>query len=349
MVISYSVASVEKVVLTCERVGLRLLILEKGRKMRSFIGVLLLSLAAGGATDAKEPADDLAGPPFVSAKAWAIVDGKTGKLLWGHNQDLPCKSASTTKIMCAWLVLGLAKDNPGVLEEKITFSKFADDTVGSTSGIKAGESLTVGECLYGLLLPSGNDAGNALAEHFNSRFEPAAAGPSSLGASGETSTRSNFIAEMNRRAKTLGMSKTTYRSPYGDGGTAADRTTTPRDLLRLAWTAMQDERFRKYVATQSHVTTLEDAAGQKRQVTWTNTNQLLDIDGFDGVKTGTNEGAGACLVSSGHRGDDHLLVVVLGATSPEGRYVDTKNLFRWAWRERGHEATSKAKDKAATP
>ena len=317
-----------------------------------FLSILLtvgLTLSGSVTLTAKEPADDLGGPPFVSAKAWAIADGKTGKLLWGDNENMPCKSASTTKIMCAWLVLGLAKDDPAVLEEKITFSKLADDTVGSTAGIKAGESLTVAECLYGLLLPSGNDAGNALAEHFNSRFEPATAASSKRSEASETSTRSSFIAEMNRRAKSLGMGKTIYRSPYGDGGTANDRTTTPRDLLRLAWTAMQDDRFRKYVATQSHETTLKDAAGKTRQVTWTNTNQLLGIEGFDGVKTGTNEGAGACLVSSGHRGNDHLLVVVLGSTSPEGRYVDTKNLFRWAWLQRGHEAPAKDKQKAATP
>jgi D-alanyl-D-alanine carboxypeptidase (penicillin-binding protein 5/6) len=68
---------------------------------------------------------------------------------------------------------------------------------------------------------------------------------------------------------------------------------------------------------------------------WKNTNRLLPIEGYDGVKTGTTSSAGACLVSCGKRGDDALLVVVLGSTSPEGRYVDTRNLFRWAWRERG--------------
>lgn len=117
-------------------------------------------------------ADDLAGPPIVSAKAWAIADGKTGKLLWGSNEDLGVKSASTTKIMCASIVLGLSQQNPKVLEETVVFSHLADETNGSTSGIRVGESVSVRDCLFGLLLASGNDAGNALAEHFNGRFEP---------------------------------------------------------------------------------------------------------------------------------------------------------------------------------
>jgi D-alanyl-D-alanine carboxypeptidase (penicillin-binding protein 5/6) len=70
---------------------------------------------------------------------------------------------------------------------------------------------------------------------------------------------------------------------------------------------------------------------------WKNTNRLLSIDGYHGVKTGTTTPAGACLVSSGRRGDEHLLVVVLGSTSGDARYVDTRNLFRWSWRQLAEE------------
>ena len=81
---------------------------------------------------------------------------------------------------------------------------------------------------------------------------------------------------------------------------------------------------------------LVDPAGRSRDVVWTNTNKLLETEGYDGVKTGTTTAAGACLVASGRLGDDHLIVVVLGAGSSEGRYADARNLFRWAWRQRGH-------------
>jgi D-alanyl-D-alanine carboxypeptidase (penicillin-binding protein 5/6) len=81
--------------------------------------------------------------------------------------------------------------------------------------------------------------------------------------------------------------------------------------------------------------------GGKRKVTWTNTNKLLDVEGYEGVKTGTTTPAGNCLVASAKRGEDRLIVVVLGSASTDGRFVDTRNLFRWAWLERGHKPESK--------
>jgi D-alanyl-D-alanine carboxypeptidase (penicillin-binding protein 5/6) len=146
----------------------------------------------------------------------------------------------------------------------------------------------------------------------------------------------NFIAEMNRTAQRLGLTKTVYRSSYGDGGTPEDRTTTVRDLARLAWFGMQNSRFREYVATERYECQVQTASGSKRRVIWTNTNNLLPLKaGYDGVKTGTTTQAGACLVSSGRRGKDHLIVAVLGSDSGDGRFVDSRNLYRWAWQKRG--------------
>lgn len=303
--------------------------------------VLLLALVVAAspvlAADPKAPPDALSGPPFVTAKGWAIADGKTGELLWGHRADDKFKSASTTKMMCAFVVLSLAEKDPGVLDETVTFSKLADDTAGSTADVRVGESLTVRECLYGLLLPSGNDAGNALAEHFHARLAPPDEVMLKFGLDNAAlKTRVNFIAEMNRAARSLGMTNTVYRSSFGDGGTPQDRTTSPRDLLRLAHAAMQKPLFRQYVSTRRHATSVATLAGTPRAVTWQNSNQLLGISGHDGIKTGTTTQAGTCLVSSGRRGEDHLLMVVLGSGSDNGRYVDSRNLYRWAWGQRGH-------------
>lgn len=289
------------------------------------------------AVRAEEPPDRLSGPPFVTAKAWAIADGKTGKLLAGHDSGTPRKAASTTKIMAAYVVLKLAEADPKVLEEIVTVSRFAEDTRGSTAGLKEGERVVVSELLYGLLLPSGNDAGNALAEHFNDRFPPLSAGEAG-GLELPDTPRARFVAEMNRTASRLGMTDTTYRIPYGDGGTPEDATTSPRDLLRLAKAAMQSDRFRTYVATQKHAGTILQPDGATRTADWTNTNKLLKVQGYDGVKTGSTGQAGSCLVSSNRRGNDYLLCVVLGSTSDDARYVDTRNLLRWAWLRRGHQA-----------
>jgi serine-type D-Ala-D-Ala carboxypeptidase (penicillin-binding protein 5/6) len=267
-------------------------------------------------------------PPSVSARSWVIMDGASGEILWGQEERTASKAASTTKIMCAYVVLQLAEKDAGVLDEIVTISRFADDTSGSTADVREGERLAVRDLLYGLMLPSGNDAGNALAEHFNDRFESLQ--------EGETpdlpqTSRTNFVAEMNRTAKKLGLAGTTYRIPYGDGGSPEDRTTTAADLLRLTRVAMQLERFREIVATKEHTSSITTPDGGERQASWSNTNRLLSEEGFDGVKTGKTRLAGACLVSSHRRDGAQLLAVVLGSESSDARYDDTRALVQWAW------------------
>jgi beta-lactamase class A len=130
----------------------------------------------------RELADPLTGPPLTTCKAWAIADAKTGQLLFGHHESDKLDIASTTKMMTAYIVCQLAKDDPKVLTETLTFTESADKTPGSTADVRAGEKLTVGELLYGLMLPSGNDAATAFAEHFNRRVgqaSGASAGPPS--------------------------------------------------------------------------------------------------------------------------------------------------------------------------
>lgn len=277
-------------------------------------------------------------PPVVTADVWAVADGQTGELLWGEAADLPCKSASITKVMCALTVLELAKKNPGVLDERITFSVLADKTAGSTAEIKAGESVTVKDCLYGLLLPSGNDAGNALAEHFNERLDsPAEEGNGKEAGKTKVDRRANFIAEMNRHAARLGLKDTHYRIPFGDGGKAEDKTTTANDLCRLAFEVMQNPVFREIVATREYSGTVKQVDGQQRTQLWENSNHLLALgQGFDGIKTGTTRSAGACLLSRGRDSEGRVfIIVVLGSDSIKARFADTRNLFDWASRMHG--------------
>ncbi len=276
---------------------------------------------------AKAAADTLDGPPHVTAKAWAIADGNTGKFLWGSNENEPRPMASTTKVMTAWIVLQLAKDDPKVLDETVVFSDRAAMTIGSSARLKAGERLPVRELLYGLLLPSGNDAAVALAEQFGPRF----------GAGDQTNGDKIglFVAEMNRRAKSLNLSETSYLDP---NGLSSKNQASARNLSSLAWHALQNKQFCEYVRTRRHQYEVASPDGDQRPVTWDNTNKLLDIEGYDGVKTGTTTAAGNCLIASGRRGTDHLIVVVLGSTATDGRYVDARNLFRWGWRQRGNKA-----------
>ena len=92
--------------------------------------------------------------PRVTCKAWAIGDAATGKLLWGMNEAEQLHPASTTKIMTGYLVTQAAANDPAVWDEIVTFSERADNTVGSSARLKAGEQVPVSELLYGLMLPS---------------------------------------------------------------------------------------------------------------------------------------------------------------------------------------------------
>lgn len=271
----------------------------------------------------KAPAEDLAAPPATTCAAWAIGDGKTGELLWGLHDDDKRDIASTTKIMTAYLVTTLAEKHPEVLDETVEFSERADKTGGSTAGVRTGEKIPVRELLYGLMLPSGNDASVALAEHFGKRLAKS---------EGEDSDAYDcFIVAMNDAAKHLKMDKSNFCNP--NGLPEEGHQSSAGDLLKLSHAAMQQPLFREYVSTPQHGCTVTGAEGYKRNLFWKNTNRLLGTEGYDGIKTGTTTAAGACLVSQATRGDQSLIIVVLGAPSSDGRYIDSRNLYRWAWQQ----------------
>lgn len=282
---------------------------------------------------ARRPADRLDGVPLVSAKAWAIVDGVSGDYLWGANADEARRGADTAQLMAAWLVVRLAIDERRCLDEEVTISELAASSPGKRVGLAAGDKVAVRDLVYAAVLGSASDAANALAEHFDGRFLLVDKKDESKDKA--LATRANFLAEMNRTATEVGMTRTLYRSPVGDVDGDAE-TTSARDQANLAWTVMGDERFKKIANSRSHRFTVTGKDGAARELSVTAANHLLEIEGYDGVKAAGDEQSGACLVASGRRGDDRLLVVVLGATSSEGRYVDARNLFRWAWIERGH-------------
>ncbi|MEY3172629.1 MAG: D-alanyl-D-alanine carboxypeptidase DacC precursor [Planctomycetota bacterium] len=279
----------------------------------------------------RAPADDASGPPFVSCDAWVIVDADSGLELAGQDSSVPRHFASTTKMMTAWLTARLADASPAVLDEVITMSARADETRGSTAEIRSGESLPVREAVYGLMLPSGNDMSVALAEHFGSRVHDVLQLPVDASESLPADPLLRFVDAMNREARRLQMQHTSYRNPHGL--TDPQHKSTPADLALLARQILQHPLLQPIVSTRLRGATVKGPGGYRRNVVWKNTNELLAIDGYAGVKTGTTDQAGACLVSSATRGERRLILVVLGSAASEARYTDSRNLYRWAWQE----------------
>ena len=125
------------------------------------------------------------------------------------------------------LVTELTQKDPKVLDEVVTFSERADKTPGSSSEVKAGEKLPVSELLYGMMLPSGNDATVAFAEHFGDRLAD------DKDKEAHRDAYDSFVSAMNRKAAELGMTSTHFNNTHGLP--SAGHVTTARDLAQLAY------------------------------------------------------------------------------------------------------------------
>ena len=229
-------------------------------------------------------------PPLsdLTAKAFLLYDVDAAKTLFARNTDQALPPASLTKLMTALIVL-----EKGDLQASVTIQG-ADLVGGSTMGLQVGETVTVEQLLWGLLMPSGNDAATALARQTAGSVEA-------------------FVKRMNERAAALGLKQSHFVNPQGID--ADNHFSSANDLLILTRKNWEFPLFQKIVGTAT--TTV---AGH----TLRNTNELLEkLPGTNGVKTGTTDNAGECLVASIQQGQHQIISVVLGSSS---RYSDTLTL-----------------------
>jgi len=239
-------------------------------------------------------------PAWVGSAAAVLLDPVSGQVLYEHAGYVRRPPASTTKILTAYIVI-----RRGDLDRVVTVSRRAAGTVGSRMHIRTGERIAVRALLTGLLMRSGNDAATALAEATDGSVEA-------------------FALHMNRVARALGARASHFENPHGLSD--PHHYTTAYDLARIARAALSLPTFRALVATPE--ARVEDADG--RVFDMRNTNRLLEVlPGADGVKTGTTDAAGKCLVSSATRGGFALLAVVL--RSPD-RWGESAALLRWGFR-----------------
>ena len=250
----------------------------------------------------------LSAPFFLDAKAAYLMDGKTGTLLYAFNEHEPMQPASLAKLMTFYLALealqaGRTKlDRPVIVSEQAW--RLSMDTSVSRMFIRVGQSVSVQDLLYGLMVSSGNDAAVALAEH--------------LGGSPEA-----FTEKMNEKAKELGLMETRFGNP--DGLPVPDQYSTANDMVILARLIL--ERFPDSVT----YTGLKQFTFQK--IKQPNFNSLLFHDSrVDGLKTGHVAEAGYHLVATAHEGEMRLISVVLGAPSAEKRWMESKKLLDWGFR-----------------
>ena len=256
--------------------------------LRKFTGILL-SLALIFAV--KIPARaELA----VSAKAAILMHADSGRVLYEKNADEHMLIASTTKIMTAIVVLEHCE-----LDDLVEIDSRSAGIEGSSMYLKAGESYTVEDLLYGLLLVSGNDAASALALHVADSME-------------------EFAELMNAKAAELGMTESSFKNAHGLD--EEGHYSTARDMAKLAAYCMGNEDFARIAGTVSHT------VGEQTLV---NHNRLLrEYDGCLGLKTGYTMAAGRTLVTCAERDGARYVCVTLN--DPDD-WDDHKALYDWAF------------------
>ncbi|MFF4520050.1 D-alanyl-D-alanine carboxypeptidase family protein [Streptomyces bluensis] len=257
--------------------------------------------------------------PTIAAKGGYAMNNGTGKSLYTKAADTRLSTGSTTKIMTAKVVLAQPNLN---LDAKVTIQMAYSDYIvrnnASSARLIVGDKVTVRQLLYGLMLPSGCDAAYALADKF-----------------GSGTTRADrvksFISKMNKSAKDLGLTNTHFDSFDGIGN--GSNYSTPRDLTKIASSAMKNSTFRTIVKTKSYTAKTITKTGSTRTMSpWTNTNGLLgSYSGTIGVKTGSGPEAKYCLVFAATRNGKTVIGTVLASTSIAARESDAKKIMTYGF------------------
>ena len=221
--------------------------------------------------------------PEISAKAYVLISADTGEIICSENFSEKLPMASTTKIMTTLLCI-----ESGGLYDEFTVDSDAIHVEGSSMGLVEGDIVTKYALCAGMLLPSGNDAANAVAVKLAGSLE-------------------KFADMMNDRARKLGLSHTFFVTPSGLEG--ENHGSSAYDMAMLAREALKNDIFREICSSESMAVEFGQPPYKRRLY---NTNKLLSMyDGVYGVKTGFTDEAGRCLVSACERDGIDLICVTL--------------------------------------
>lgn len=277
-------------------------------RVRLVIWLVLLMLVSGSWWESVAAQDEetIPAPPEITADAAFALDIDAGQPLYALNPDERLAPASTTKIATALVVVQNAE-----LTETVTIVKddLVDTTEFSNMGLAAGDTLTAELLLYGLLLPSGNDAANALARYVGEKLP-----------GGDSDPRAAFVQAMNELVAELGLENTHFVNPAGED--AEDHYSSARDMAVLGGELLNVPSLATIVATSSYEG--QSVGPEARVYVLSTTNTLLGEVGIIGIKTGITEKAGGSLVTGAEYASNRVVTVVLGSdtsTDPASGYL----------------------------
>jgi D-alanyl-D-alanine carboxypeptidase len=256
-----------------------------------FLAIVLCLLGPKTALSAKNSGK-------LAVKAAMVTEYGSGRVLYSQDEDKRIAPASVTKVMTMYLVFDLVSSGRASFSDKVKVSRRADATGGSTMNLRAGEVVTLDELMRGMAVASGNDAAVAVAEHFGGVPQ--------------------WVDRMNRKARELGMTSTTFKTP--NGLPAPGQLTTARDLMKLATSYL-----RHYPqALRYHSTTEINHCGAVHG----NTNRLLGVcEGVDGIKTGYVGSSGYNIIATAKRGGTRIIAVILGGRTKQVRNRETERIL----------------------
>lgn len=268
----------------------------------------------------------------VNAKAALILNAENGRVLFEKNGYELAFPASTTKVATALFALEKCGDQLDELVEvkNYTLARMNQNMKeargyrippywlqadGTSIRLQRGEKISLEDLLYGLMLQSGNDAANAIADYVSGGI-------------------THFMQEMNLYLKEIGCHHTNFANPHGLH--FPSHKTTPYDLAKMAAVALKNPMFCKIVTSDGHVCGMTNKSEERELV---QKNELLKegrfhYEGALGVKTGGHSKAGYCLVAAAEREGRRLIAVLLGCDDPKSRYRDACALFDSAFAEK---------------
>ena len=258
--------------------------------------------------------------PSIEAE-YAILMDKEGNVYFEREADTPVHIASITKIMTAVTALDSVP-----IETEITVSETAAFIGESSAWLQAGDTMPLSEALKALLVPSGNDAAQAIAESIGAiMLQSEGSDPSDTDACCE-----RFVDAMNAKAAELGMTNSVFTNPHGldDGIYDADMHCSARDVAKMSAYAMQKQAIRD-ITSLANASCLINRSGETITAEFESTDLLLDdYEGTCGIKTGFTDTAGACFAGACNRGED-LYAIVLKSLDEWERFEDVRAMWDW--------------------
>lgn len=240
----------------------------------------------------------------ITAPSAILMEPTTGKVLYEKNADEQRPCASITKVMTLLLVMEAIDDGKISMTDMATTSEHAASMGGSDIWLKAGEEMSVEDLVKSTVIMSANDAAVVLAE---------------LVAGSED----EFVAQMNQRAKELGMENTTFKNC--NGLDEEGHLTTARDVAIMSAALIQHEEIFDYTLTW-----MDYVRNGETQLV--NTNKLIKTyKGITGLKTGTTSAAGSCISATAERNGLNLVAVVLGCDTTKERFSDAATLLDYGF------------------